>query len=251
MWTLTKKDSFQEIAMTIVWAFVAWLIWSVFILLLSIFIWNYTNLFTAWWVWTKFGTVRVEPIYPIMMSLITLVWTTITSILTYLILGYTNPESYKKNFVIFSQIFYLQILIYICITPIYLIFWWTSFDNVIITNIIHVLIVIFWINLLLDILNNYRYVLIWIYWTFIWTFLTSIIAILIYYSFPSWNSKITALILLVPTINTLIIALKKVFELWYFHFYRLTWTDPIWDIFYKIKREDEEKEKEESIQNFN
>lgn len=250
MVNLEKKDSFEVIWITSLWAMVAWLIWSIIILIFTIFIWKYTNLFSLTVSKTAFWSFRVEPIYPIMMSVVTLIWTSITNILTYIILWKTNPENYKRNNVIFNQIMLLQILVYICIAPIYIILWLTSFDNIIICFIIHVLIVIFWINIILDILNNYRYVMIWIYWTFIWTFLTTIIALFIHSNFPTSNTKLTTLIFLIPLINFLIIFFKKIFELLYFHFYRFTWTDPIWDIFYKIKREEEENEKEKSNNNF-
>lgn len=243
MWTLQRKDSFEEIALTWVWALVAWLIWSIFILIISIFIWNYINLFSIDSSVSRFWSIKVEPVFTILISLITLIWTSITSLLTYFLLWKTNPENYKKNNVIFSQIAYLQILIYVCITPIYIFFWWTSYDNITISYIIHVLSVIFSVNIFLDILNNYRYVMIWIYGTFIWTFLTTIISIIIYNNSSGWKLNFIILIFLIPLINFLIILLKKLFELWYYYFHTFTWADPIWDIFYKIKKEDEENEK--------
>lgn len=251
MVNLERKDSFEEIWITALWAMVAWLIWSIIILIFTIFIGSYTNLFSVVTETSKFWWLRVEPIYPIMMSVITLIWTSITSIVTYLILWKANPSNYKKNNVIFNQIMLLQVLIYICISPIYIIFGGTSFDNIIICYIIHVLVVIFWVNIILDILNNYRYVMIWIYWTFLWTFLTTIVCLVVHFNYSFSNSKFITLVFLIPLINFLIILIKKFFELAYFHFYRFTWTDPIWDIFYKIKKEEDDNEKEKQMNNFN
>ena len=91
--------------------------------------------------------------------------------------------------------------------------------------------------------------MIWIYWSFIWLFISSIIAIIFFNLFSDWIAKLLSLVFLLPIINFLIIFLKKLFDVVYYHFYRLTWSDPIWDIFYKIKKEDEENEKEEEQKN--
>lgn len=246
---LERKENIQDILLTWVWVFLAWLIWSIIILVVSFFLGQYTNIFSSVYNTWKFWISNISPLYPLIMSVVTLVWTTISSIITYYILWITSSETYKNNNTIFWQVAFFQVLVFICIAPIYIIFWGISFDNIMITYIFHIIIVIFWTNIILDILNNYRYVMIWIYWTFIWTFLTALISFVVFYSVPSGNAKLLALVFLLPFMNFLIIFLKKIFELLYYHFYRITWTDPIWDIFYKIKKDDEEAEKEESQKN--
>lgn len=245
---LEKKESFQEIIISSLWVLIAWLIWSISIFLFSFFISNYLNIF-EWVQNTNKIWVSISTPYPIILSLITLIWTTITSLITYKILWITNPEKYKKNNVIFSQVAFFQILVYIFILPVYVTFGAIKYDNVILTFIFHILIIIFGTNIILDILNNYRYVLIWIYGSFIWFFISIFFAIFIFNSFSSGNAKLISLLFLLPAINFLSIFIKKIFELIYFHFYNFTWIDPIWDIFYKIQKEDEENEKEEEQKN--
>lgn len=245
---LEKKESILEILIISLWVFLAWLIWWIIILIISFFLWTNFSLFS--WVYnTSKLWLKVEPIYPIVLSFITIFWTSITSILTYKILSLTNGEKYRSNNVIFTNISFFQVLVYLSILPVYIIYWWVSFDNIMTTYIFHVLIVIFWTHIILDVLNNYRYVMIWIYWSFIALFLSTFVSIIFFNLFTSWQAKLMSLVFLLPIINFLIIFIKKLFELLYYYFYRKTWTDPIWDIFYKIKREDEELEKEEEQKN--
>lgn len=244
---LERRESIQDILIISLWVFLAWLIWSIIILVISFLLWNNTEVFSGLYN-SRFWT-RVGWLYPILLSFITLIWTVITSIITYKILGVTNPERYKKNFVIFSQVAFFQILLYIFIAPIYVFFGWASFENIMFTYIFHVLISIFWTNIILDILNNYRYVLIWVYGNFIGFFVSILIAIMFFNLFSGGYAKLLSLVFLLPIINFIIVFLKKIFEFSYFHFYRITWSDPIWDIFHKIKQEDEENEKEEEQKN--
>lgn len=245
---LQKKESFQDIIVISIWVLIAGLIWSISIFLCSFFISNYINIFD--WIqdinkiWLSVSTP-----YPIILSLITLIWTSITSFISYKILWITNPEKYKKNNVIFSQIAFFQVLVYIFILPVYMSFWVIKYDNIMITFIFHVLIIIFWTNIILDILNNYRYVIIWIYWSFIWLFISIFFTIFVFNYFNSGNAKLISLLFLLPAISFTSIFIKKIFEFSYFYFYKFTWIDPIWDIFYKIQKEDEENEKEEEQKN--
>lgn len=243
-----RKEKFLDILITSLWAFLAWTIWSIFIFIIAFFLWKYINFLPAAQVNNSFVVQNMTP-YPIILSLITLVWTTITSFITYIILWATNPEKYRKNLVIFSQIAFFQILVYIFLLPVYFTYWAIKYDNIILIYIFHIFTIIFWTNIILDILNNYRYILISIYWNFIWLFISILIALWIVNIFSNWNAKLIILVFLLPIINFFIIFIKKIFEFVYFHYYRLTWNDPIWDIFYKIKKEDEEREKEEEQKN--
>lgn len=244
---LERKENIQDILISSLWVFIAWLIWSITILVFALILWNQTDIFSGMQN-AKFGT-KVELLYPIILSFITLFWTVISSILTYKLLSATNPERYKKNSVIFTQVAFLQVLIYLFIAPVYLFFWGDSFENIYLTYMFHILISIFGTNMILDILNNYRYILISVYGNFIWLFISILVAVWIYSIFSSTMAKIFSLIFLLSIINLSIVFIKKIFELSYFHFYRITWSDPIWDIFYKIKKEDEENEKEEMEKN--
>lgn len=247
--TLEKAEAVQDSLIVSLWVLMAWLIGSIIVLVISFLLWNNTDIFAGLYNSSnRFGT-KVESLYPMVLSIITLVWTTITSLLTYFILWTTNWERYKKNNVIFTQVALFQILVYIFVAPVYLFFWWAGIQNIMITYIFHVLIVIFGTNMILDILNNYRYVLISIYGNFIWFFMSILVAIAFFNIFSEWYAKLISLVFLLPIVNFLIVFLKKLFEFLYYHFYRITWSDPIWDIFHKIKLEDEENEKEEAQKN--
>ena len=249
MLKLEKAESIQDSLIVSLWVFVAGLIWSIIVVVISLFLWNNTDIFAGFRnSGSRFGT-NVETLYPIVLSFVTLAWTTITCLLTYFILWMTNSERYKRNNVIFVQVALFQILIFVFILPVYVFFWGTAFQNILITYICHVLIVIFWTNMILDILNNYRYVLISIYWNFIWLFISIFVAIAFFYIFSDWYAKLFSLVFLLPIVNFITVFVKKFFEFVYYHFYRITWSDPIWDIFHKIKLEDEENEKEEAQKN--
>lgn len=244
---IERKESFKEILISSLWVLVAGLIWSIIILIFSFIIWSQSNVFdnianSKFWA-------KWETLYSIIFAVLALFWTTITSLFSYKFLWALNPEKYKTNFVIFSQVAFFQILIFIFISPIYLYFGWSNFENNIIIFIFHIFVVTFWTNIILEVLNNYRYVIIWIYWSFIWLFISLLVVISVFKNFSSWNAKLFSLLFLLPIISFSIIFIKKLFEFVYFHFYRITWSDPIWDIFYKIKKEDEENEKEEEQKN--
>lgn len=245
---LERKEKFSDILIISLWVFIAWLIWSIIILIISFLIWNQTEIFSWLYSNNRFWT-KVEILYIILISFITLIWTTISSLITYKILWSTNPERYKKNNIIFTQVALFQVLVYIFISPIYLFFGSNSIENVMYSYILHIIIIIFGTNIILDILNNYRYILIWFYWTFIGLFISIFISIWFFNLFWEWMAKFISLIFLLPIINFSITFFKKIFENIYFYFYKITWNDIIWDIFYKIKKEDEEAEKEENQKN--
>ncbi len=237
-----RKQEFQDILISSLWALLTWVIWSIIIVIIVFglsWIFDINGSFQEAKAWLK-----TNAILPIILSFITLIWSSITCFLTYYILNITSPEKYKKNLVIFWQIAFFQIFVYIFLAPIYVYTWVVSYDNILITYLAHVLILIFWVNIILDILNNYRYILVWFYGSFLGLFISSAITILIFNIFPEWYARLLSLIILLPLINFFSIFFKQIFELLYYKYYKMTSLDQIWDIFFQIELEEKERLRE-------
>ncbi len=242
-----KKDNLQNILVNALWSLIAWIAWSTIILVISFFISDYVNIqstFKEAQIWIK-----TSSIFPLLLSGITLIWTTITIFLTYYILNLTAPEKYKKNLIIFKQITFFNFIIYLFITPIYIITWLKSYDNIMIVYLFHIIILTFWIHIILEVLNNYRHILIWLYWNFLWLFVSIIITITIFYSFSSGYAKLISLLVLLPIINFMITFFQQLFWLLYIYYNKYTNQDPLSDIFYQIEMEENEMAKLEDEKN--
>lgn len=242
-----RKQKISDILTTWVWAFIAWIIWSIIILIITFSLSNYFNIVSTFEI-NKTGT-KPSSMFPILISIITLLWTSITSYLSYFIANMTDSDKYKKNNTILSQLAIFQILTYIFITPLYIYIWNMNYNELMYIFILHVIIIIFWTSLMLEIFNNYRYILIWFYGSFIWLFLSILFSIFIFNTLWNWNAKMIILLLLLPTINFLISIIKQLFELIYFFYYKYSSLDNIWDIFYQIEQEENEKIKIEEEKN--
>ncbi len=247
MFLAPRKQKISDIMINSIWAFIAWIIWSIILIVITFMISDFLDIvstFEANDLWIK-----TSPMFPIIISLLTLLWTTIASFLSYYIITLTDPEKYKRSLVIFWQLAFLQFITYLFISPIYVYMWLMDYDNIMIIYIFHVLIIIFWTSLILEIFNNYRYILIWFYGSFIWLFVSILFTLFIFNSFWSWYAKLIMLTLLLPIINFTTIFLKQIFELSYYSYYSYTSLDPLWDIFYQIELEENDKAKIEEEKN--
>ena len=242
-----RESNFQNILINSLWSLIAGITGSIIILVITFAIsWiiSIPDTFSQ----AKNG-IETRPIFPIVLSIVTLIGTTITLWLTYKIANLTDPERYKKNSIIIGQIAFFAFITYLFITPIYIISWLEDYQNLMIVFLFHTIIVIFWTNLILEILSNYRWILLWLYGSFIGLFISSIITILIFTAFSSGLAKLISLILLLPLINFCISFFKQIFELAYFHYNKFTNLDPLWDIFYQIESEENEQQKIEEEKN--
>lgn len=161
----------------------------------------------------------------------------------------TAEGKYKKNIIIIWQISFFAFITYLFITPVYIFYWLIDYEYIIYIFLVHTFIVIFWTSIILELLNNYRNVLIWIYWSFIWLFVSMFLTTLIFTFFSSWSAKLISLVVLLPVINFTITFFKQIFELVYFQYYKFTNQDQLWDIFYQIEMEENEKLKIEEEKN--
>lgn len=242
-----EKQNFSDITINSLWSLLAWIMWSILIIVITFLLSNSLDIVSTFK--TASVWIKTSSIFPLILSIITLLWTTVTSFLTYFILNMTAPEKYKKNIVIFWQLAFFQILTYIFITPIYIYTWVLSYDNILIVYLFHILIIIFWTSLILDILNNYRYILIWLYWSFIWLFVSWVLTVMIFTSFTWGYAKLIILVALLPIVNFTTNFFKQLFEMLYYMYFKYTSLDQLWDIFYQIELEEKEKLRDEEEKN--
>ncbi len=234
-----RKIIFQDILVSSLWAFIAGFLWSLLILVITFFSSGTLNISGTFE--TSALTKETGSIFPLILSLITLVGTSISMFLTYLFMNLTSPERYKKSVVIFGQIAFFWVLSYVFFTPIYISLWMVKYEYIMYIFIIHTLIVSFGTSIILEIMNNYRHILIGIYWSFIGLFLASILSIIIFSSFSPWTAKLISLVVILPIVNFAITFFKQIFEIAYYKFHLVSNQDPLGDIFYQIEMEEKEE----------
>ena len=233
-----QKISFQDIMINSLWSLIAWIVWSIMILLITFLLWDSVNIpgtFATAQIWLESSS-----IFPLILSIITLIWTTITIFLTYKLLNMTSEQRYKKNIVITWQIAFFAFITYVFITPVYIYSGLLDYEYIMYVFLAHTLIVTFWTSIILELLNNYRHILIWIYGSFAWLFVSMAVTVMIFTSFDTWTAKLLSLVLLLPIINFTITFFKQLFELAYYYYYQYTNQDQLWDIFYQIEMEEKE-----------
>lgn len=244
-----KKITIQEVLINSIGSLIAWLIWSIII---AIIIFSLSNIVDVIWEFSNLDKVwksETTTIFPLILSLVTLVWTWTTMFLTYFLLTVTNPEKYKKSVIIIGQIAFFLVILYVLITPVYIILWLRSYELIMYVFLFHTIILTFGISIILEVLNNYRYVLIWIYWSFLWLFASIVLTVLIYFSFTSWYAKLISLVIILPLVNLFMTFFKQIFELLYYKYHKYTALDQLWDIFYQIELDEKEELRAEEERN--
>ncbi len=240
-----RKVSFQDVITNSLGGLIAWFIGSLIILII-VFVASGTINFSIVWEFKDSWTLpKTNSMFPFILSFITFLSTMVAVICTYFILNITDPERYKRNFIVLWQIAFFWILTYVFATPLYIFMGLQSYDYIMIIFIWHCILLSFGTSIILEILNNYRYILTSIYWSFIGLFMTIAISIGIFYSMPSWYAKLVSLLVMLPAINTSTIFFKWLFEFGYYHYNKYTNLDQLWDIFYQIELEEKENIREE------
>ena len=133
MFLAPRKQKISDIMINSIWAFIAWIIWSIILIVITFIISDYLNIISTFE--ASENWIKTTPMFPIIISLLTLLWTTISSFLSYYIISMTDPEKYKRNLVIFWQLAFLQLLVYLFISPIYVYMWLMDYNNIIIIYI--------------------------------------------------------------------------------------------------------------------
>ena len=242
-----KQITISDILVNWLWSLIAWIVWSLVILIVTFLLWNSVNIpgtFASAEIWLESSS-----IFPLILSIITLIATTITIYLTYRLLNLTSEDRYKKNIVVAWQLSFFAFLVYVFISPVYIYSWSINYEYIMYAFLAHTIIVTFWTSIILELLNNYRHILIWIYWSFVWLFISLIITTIIFTSFTNWSAKLISLVVLLPLINFSVTFFKQLFELAYLYYYKYTNQDQLWDIFYQIEMEEKEILREEEEKN--
>jgi len=243
-----RELELRDWGVTSIAALIAWVLGSILMLIVSLLLSSFWDIWDALtrartWIW------ELNSFFPILLSMITFIVTSGTVYLTYYFMHITNPERYKRNVIISGQIAFFTFLTYLFLVPVYVYMWMKNYDYIMIVFLLHVIIVIFWTSLIIEILNNYRYVLVSVYGSFIWLFISIIIASLIFSIFETGQSKMIALFFLLPLINFLQVFVKGWFDILYYNYSTITGHDQIGDIFYQIESEEKEQLKEEEEKN--
>lgn len=242
-----QRIEFSEVLINSIWSLIAWVVWSVFILILAFLLDDVINIswnFKLAQIWIENGWV-----FPLVLSVITFLGILITMYSTYRLLNITSENKYKRNAIISWQILFFALFTYIFITPVYIYAWIINYKYIMYVFIAHILIWTFWTSVIIEILNSYRYILLWIYWSFIWLFTSICLSLLIFTYFSNGTAKLISLIVLLPLINFTTTFFKNLFELVYYSYYKYTTNDQLWDIFYQIEQEDKERELTEEQKN--
>lgn len=242
-----NKIAIQDIALNSLWAMIAGFIGSILILII---VFATSSIISIPWTFEQAQLwASTNSMFPFILSFITFIATMVTLVISAIFLHMTSPERYKKNLVTYGQLAFFGVLTYICITPVYIYMWLSSYENIMIVFIVHSMTLAFGSSIILEILNNYRYILIGFYGSFVGLFFTTILTIILFSSMESGYVKLLSMLIMLPLINTTLIFFKWIFELVYFHYFRLTNLDGLGDIFYQIEQEENEKLKEEEEKN--
>lgn len=233
-----RETNFQSIWINSLWTLIAWFIWSIIIIIIMLLL--------SKSLWFSLSTtslesgIKINNIFPFFFSLVTFIASTITVLLTYHILTLTDSLKYKKNLTTYFHLMFFSVVIYALITPVYITIWANSYDDIFYIFLLHNLVIFLGSSLILELLNNYRYIMLWFYWSFIWFFITILLLVFTLWIFSSSEVRIISFVILLPAINFLSYLFKQIFEFLYFEYYKYTWMDQLWDIFYQIEKEEKE-----------
>lgn len=242
-----QKISLPEIWVNAIWALISWVAWWIIILIIMFVLWDIINL--EWNMTNRWIGQSWSPLFPILLSIVTLIWTSLSVFMTTKILSATSAWRYKNNFVTYAQLGFFIVFLYILITPVYI---WTGlldYNNIMIVFLIHVLLLKFGMSIILETMNNYRYAMIGLYGSFFGLIVSAMLTALIFSSFSDWVAKLIMLIVLMPIINFTLMTCKQLFAMAYYSYYNYSGMDPLWDVFRRIEEEEEEQLKEEEQKN--
>lgn len=237
----------QDIAIHTLGACIAGFVGSLTILLTTFFV---SGLFDMWaGIQILTDTQSMSPLFPLLLSFITFLWTMLTLFLLSFFMHMIDPERYKNNSLVSWQLAFLGIITYICMTPVYLYYGKQNSESLLLIFMLHSLVLWFWSSLLLEILNNYRYVLLSFYGNFIGIFFTTLLGFWIFHIFDAGYAKLLALFLLLPVIFWSVTFFKGLFEFLYYQYYSFTNMNQLGDIFSQIERREQEELLEETQKN--
>ncbi len=176
-------------------------------------------------------------LFPIIMSFLSFLASLIVVLTTYYFFTLTDPERYQKTWIHFWNLCFLTLIVYIFIAPIYIWAGMIGYENILLVFVIHILILFFGVSFLIELLNNYRYIFVGFYASFWWLLITWLCVLALFFYFESGFAKLLSLLFILPLTNFLFTIFKSFFEILYYSYYKFTWYDPLWDVFYQIEEE--------------
>ena len=245
-----KKIEVKEIFINALWAFIAWVSGSV-LLMVFVFITSSLEILDLESSFKADAGSTGNVFFAFFLAFITFFISQIVAFVTYIFLTYTSPESYSRSWVVYGQIAFLWMLVFVCMTPIYIMTWVSDYSTLIFVFTGRLVVLFLTLSVLIELLNDYRYILVWLFSSLVATLMSVIVAILIYWVFPDseWLAQLILLLILLPVINFLIVLFKWVCEFLYAKYYELSGNDPLGDIFHRLELAAAEDLKRESEEN--
>ena len=152
----------SDIAIFTLWAFVAGVVWSVFLLII-VFVFSPVLEVQQHFQNTLVPVQNQSSFFPMIMSFFSFIASLIVAVSTYVFFCMSDPEKYKRTILHFSNICLFCLILYICMAPVYIFGGGWNYESILIIFVIHILLLFFGISFLLELLNNYRYILVWFY----------------------------------------------------------------------------------------
>lgn len=241
-----NKISFQEIGINALGALVSWIAWGVTILVMLFILWNFITIPQAM---ENYGFSSGGVLFPIILSAVTLIWSSVSVFLGTKILAAISGQRYKNNRVTSTQLGVFMIFLYIIFTPVYIWVSITAYQSLMLVFLIHVLVLMMAVSIILETMNNYRYIIVWIYGSFLGLIISGLITLTLFTQLDTGLTKLIILILLLPIIQSTTLASKQIFEYLYRSYYVYSGNDILWDIFDRIQQEENEKLRDEEAEN--
>lgn len=241
-----NKISLQELGINTLGAFVSGIAGGVTIIVMLFVLWNFITIPQAM---ENYGFSSGGVLFPIILSIVTLIWSSVSVFLGTKILAAISGQRYKNNRVTYTQLGVFMIFLYIIFTPVYIWVSITAYESLMLVFLIHVLVLMMAVSIILEAMNNYRYIIVWIYGSFLGLVISGLITLAIFTQLDTGLTKLIILILLLPIIQSTTIACKQIFEYLYRRYYVYSGSDILGDIFDRIKDEEAEKNREEEAAN--
>lgn len=184
---------------------------------------------------------NTSALFPLFLSFMSFLAGLIVLLLQYKFSTMIDIERYKSTVLHYGNICFLSLILYIFIAPIYIWSGMIDYNNILTVFLIHMILLSFGSHLLTEILNNYRYVLVWFYASFASMLLSGIIVFSIFFYFETGFAKLLSLLFILPLTTFLSQLFTGFFQYVYYKYYKFTWNDQMWDIFYQIEQEEKEK----------
>ena len=149
-----RKVQIQDVITNSLWWLIAWFIGSLIILIIVFVASGVIDFNIVWQFEDSRSLLKTNSMFPFLLSFITFLATTVAVISTYFILNITDPERYKRNFIVLWQIAFFWIITYIFATPLYIFMWLQNYDYIMIVFIWHCILLSFGTSIILEIFSR-------------------------------------------------------------------------------------------------